>query len=256
MEQVLQRYALIEHITADGPSDDSGWIQMGNVVLIWINNSISSELHQVVRECGCTARHLWLAIENQFLGNCEQHTLHLDAAFRNFVQGEFSVSEYCRKFKAMADGLADLGSPVEDRILILNILRGLNQRFEHVGSIIRRYSSFLNFLKVRDDLLLEGIHKEIQVLRLPRRRSTPTLRPRQPGRRLARPVAAIVATVATGTRTTTRTATAVMAVATTAGTATAVAAALALLARPPSPLPLMAEPARHGRLTTARGRGT
>jgi hypothetical protein len=36
-------------------------------------------------------------------------------------------------FKAMADGLADLGSPVEDRILVLNILRGLNQRFEHVG---------------------------------------------------------------------------------------------------------------------------
>jgi hypothetical protein len=70
------------------------------------------------------------------------------------------VSEYYRKFKAMADGLDDLGSPVEDRILILNILRGLNQRFEHVGSIIRRYSPFLNFLKVRDDLLLEEIHMD------------------------------------------------------------------------------------------------
>jgi hypothetical protein len=70
------------------------------------------------------------------------------------------VSEYCRKFKTMADGLADLGSPVEDRILVLNILRGLNQRFEHMGSIIRRYSPFLNFLKVRDDLLLEEIHMD------------------------------------------------------------------------------------------------
>jgi hypothetical protein len=57
-------------------------------------------------------------------------------------------------------GLADLGSPVEDRILVLNILRGLNQRFEHVGSIIRRYSPFLNFLKVQDDLLLEEIHMD------------------------------------------------------------------------------------------------
>jgi hypothetical protein len=70
------------------------------------------------------------------------------------------VNEYCRKFKAMANGLADLGAPVEDRILVLNILRGLNQRFEHVGSIIRCYSSFLNFLKVRDDLLLEEIHMD------------------------------------------------------------------------------------------------
>jgi hypothetical protein len=80
----------------------------------------------VVQERGCTARHLWLAIENQFLSNSEQRTIHLDTAFRNFVQGDLSVSEYCRKFKTMADDLADLGSPVEDQILILNILRGLN----------------------------------------------------------------------------------------------------------------------------------
>jgi hypothetical protein len=104
--------------------------------------------------------HLWLTIENQFLGNREQRTLHLDAAFRTFVQVDLSVNEYCRKFKAMPDGLADLGAPVEDRILVLNILRGLNQRFEHVGSIIQRYSPFLNFLKVWDDLLLEEIHMD------------------------------------------------------------------------------------------------
>jgi hypothetical protein len=60
----------------------------------------------------------------------------------------------------VSDSLADLGSPVEDQILILNILRGLNQRFKHVVSIIRRYSSFPNFLKVRDDLLLEEIHMD------------------------------------------------------------------------------------------------
>jgi uncharacterized membrane protein YgcG len=155
MEQALQRYALIKHVTDDTPSNDSGWIRMGSIVLNWISNSISSELHQVVRERGCTAHHLWLAIDNR-----EQCTLHLDAAFRNFVQGNLSMSKYCRKFKAMANGLADLDSPVEDRILILNILQGLNQRFEHMGYIIQRYSSFPNFLKVQDDLLLEEIHMD------------------------------------------------------------------------------------------------
>jgi hypothetical protein len=48
----------------------------------------------------------------------------------------------------MADDLADLSTPVEDQILVLNILRGLNQRFKRVGSIIQRYSPFSNFLKV------------------------------------------------------------------------------------------------------------
>jgi hypothetical protein len=160
MEQALQRYTLIKHITDDTPSNDPGWIWMDNVVLNWISNSISADLHQVVREHGCTTRHLWLTIENQFLGNREQRTLHLDAAFRTFVQGDLSINGYCRKFKAMADGLANLGAPVEDRILVLNILRGLNQRFEHVGSIIQCYSPFPNFLKVRDDLLLEEIHMD------------------------------------------------------------------------------------------------
>jgi hypothetical protein len=160
MEQVVQCYALIKHAMDDAPSNDPGWIQMDSVILNWISNSISEDLHQVVRERGCTTRHLCLAIENQFLGNREQHTLHLDAAFRTFVQGDLSINEYCRKFKAMVDDLADLDAPVEDRILVLNILQGLNQHFEHVGSIIRCYSLFSNFLKVRDNLLLEEIHMD------------------------------------------------------------------------------------------------
>jgi hypothetical protein len=123
MEQALQHYALIKHITDDSPSNDPGWIRMGSIILNWINNSISADLHQVVREHGCMTCHLWLTIKNQFLGNREQHTLHLDAAFRTFVQGDLLVNEYYRKFKAMADGLADLDAPVEDRILVLNILR-------------------------------------------------------------------------------------------------------------------------------------
>jgi hypothetical protein len=81
IEQTLQRYTLIKHVTDDTASNDPGWIQMDSVILNWIINSISVDLHQVVRERGCTARHLWLAIENQFLGNREQRTLHLDATF-------------------------------------------------------------------------------------------------------------------------------------------------------------------------------
>jgi hypothetical protein len=68
------------------------------------------------------------------------------------------VSEYCRKFKNMADALADLGSSVDYRILILNILHSLNPRFEHLGAIIRRYTLFPSFLKVQDDLILEELH--------------------------------------------------------------------------------------------------
>jgi hypothetical protein len=33
MEQALQRYALLEHVTDDAPSTEPGWIRMGSVVL-------------------------------------------------------------------------------------------------------------------------------------------------------------------------------------------------------------------------------
>jgi hypothetical protein len=159
MMMVLERYALLDHVNSDvASSTDPGWRQMDSVVLNWISNSITPELHQVVWERGATVRHLWLAIENQFLGNRERRTLHLDAAFRNFVQGDLTVSEYCRKFKNMMDGLADLKSPVDDWILVLNILRGLNPRFEHLGAIIRCYTPFPSFPKVRNDLILEELH--------------------------------------------------------------------------------------------------
>jgi hypothetical protein len=46
--------------------------------------------------------------------------------FRNFVQGDLSMTEYCRKMKAMADSLGDLDCPASDRNLVLNVLRGLN----------------------------------------------------------------------------------------------------------------------------------
>jgi hypothetical protein len=57
MEQALQRYTLQEHVTDDALSTDPEWIWVDSVVLNLISNSISADLHQVVREHGCTACH-------------------------------------------------------------------------------------------------------------------------------------------------------------------------------------------------------
>lgn len=57
----------------------------------------------------------------------------------------------------MADSLRDLGCKVSDRNLILNVLRGLNKRYEHLRAIITRSIPFPTFHKVRDDLVLEEL---------------------------------------------------------------------------------------------------
>jgi hypothetical protein len=88
------------------------------------------------------------------------------------VQGDLSVNEYCQKMKGFVDALADLSIDVTDRILVLNVLRGLNKNFEHLRAIFRHATPFTSFQKVLDDLCLEKIQQGVQ--RLSAATSTPT----------------------------------------------------------------------------------
>lgn len=59
------------------------------------------------------------------------------------------------KFKRMADDLGDLIETVADRTHVLNVLRGLNEKFAPLGRLLRRGRSFPSFVEVCDDLLEE-----------------------------------------------------------------------------------------------------
>ncbi|XP_066323302.1 separase-like [Miscanthus floridulus] len=128
---ILGRFALKEHVLSNVPRPyDPAWSRMDCVVLSWIFNTISADLLDVIHEHNApTAREAWLGLEQQFLNNRESRAMLLDSEFRTLCQGALSVDDYCRKMKSMADALADLGEPVLDRTLVLNVLRGLNERF-------------------------------------------------------------------------------------------------------------------------------
>ncbi|CAO2143631.1 unnamed protein product [Urochloa humidicola] len=104
---------------------------------------------------GATARSTWLAIEAQFLGNKETCALQLDARLRTFVQGDLSITEYCKRFKKMANDLANLGEIVHDRTLVLNVLRGLNEKYVSIGRHLHRSRPFPTFLQAVEDLTIE-----------------------------------------------------------------------------------------------------
>jgi hypothetical protein len=133
------------------------WLRLDNVAMSWIFGTISLDLQDLVRTHGGTARQTWVALEGQFLGNAEYRALQLDATFRTFIQGDLSVGEYCRRMKSMADALHNLGDPVSDRVLVLNVLRGLISTYDHLKCWIARQRPFPTFLQVRDDLALEEI---------------------------------------------------------------------------------------------------
>jgi len=112
---------------------------------------------ETVRVREDTARVTWVRIEEQFRGNRETRALQLDAAFRLFEQGDLSITDYCRRMKSMADDLGDLGEVIQDRTLVLNVLRGLNERYSHMVALLKRSRPFPTFDEVRNDLLLEEL---------------------------------------------------------------------------------------------------
>jgi hypothetical protein len=59
--------------------------------------------------------------------------------------------------KGMANDLHALGETVTDRHLILNLLQGLNKRFDHMKIFIKQSQLFPSFHTVCNDLKLEEI---------------------------------------------------------------------------------------------------
>jgi hypothetical protein len=137
---------------------------MDMLVKSWLFGTVSPELQDVTRQCGLTARAVWLTLENRFIGNQETRALHINATFRNFVQGDLNVNDYCLKMKGFTNSLIDLSVDVPDRVLILNILRGLNKNFDHLHTIFTHTTLFPSFQKVHDDLCLKEIQQGAQGL--------------------------------------------------------------------------------------------
>lgn len=160
----LGKYALTDHVFSNAfYPNHAHWLQMDCVVLGWLYGSISVDLLETVMTPNATARLVWLALENQFLGNREQHALHLSAKFRNIIQGDLNVTDYCRRIKSMADRLANLGEPVRDRSLVLCLLNGLNEKYDHLKTLLPMQHTFPTFIEAHSQLLLEELTKSHQL---------------------------------------------------------------------------------------------
>jgi hypothetical protein len=127
---ILGKFSLQGHVRDNPPVPVSpDWAQMDCVA------TLTDDLGEIISAQGSTARHAWLVVESQFLGNREARSIQLETRFRNFVQGDLSITEYCHKLKKMADDLTALREVITDCTLVLNVICGLNERFAHVGTL-------------------------------------------------------------------------------------------------------------------------
>ncbi|XBI98618.1 hypothetical protein VPH35_018833 [Triticum aestivum] len=159
MHRVLSMYEVLNHVThrSEPLTQSATWRHEDLTIVLWFYATISDELYDVVMSADSTAYDVWHQLHTFFRDNLPGRAIYLSAEFRSVVQGDLTVGAYCRRLKALADALTDVEEPVTDRTLTLQLLRGLNRRFQVMATVLMMQIPFPSFLQARSRLLLEEI---------------------------------------------------------------------------------------------------
>ncbi|CAA7034192.1 unnamed protein product [Microthlaspi erraticum] len=106
-------FGVLEHIDGTGnPSPEilKAWKERDGLVKMWIYRTLSESLLDTVITAKCTARELWISIENLFRDNKEARALQFDHELRTATIGDQTIHEYCKNLKTLSDLLTNMVS--------------------------------------------------------------------------------------------------------------------------------------------------
>jgi hypothetical protein len=151
------KFSLLSHIDGSDVAhpDDPAWILADSAVLSWLYGSVADDVLDTAMADDETARDLWVAIEALFRDNKESRAVFLSSQFHSLLQGDQSIADYSQRVKTLADALRDVGHPVSDSQLVLNLLRGLNPRYSNTADDIANSTPFPSFARARSMLVLK-----------------------------------------------------------------------------------------------------
>jgi hypothetical protein len=154
------KFGLKPHIDGTLAADptDPNWDQADCCVKSWIFSSVNNSVLDLTMDDDNQSAHaLWVVIENIFRANKEPRAIFLNHEFHSMQQGDSNIASYCQRMKTTADALRDVGHPVKDSELVLNLLCGLNPRFSNTADIIANNTSLPTFATSRDMLTLKEL---------------------------------------------------------------------------------------------------
>ncbi|XP_057418177.1 uncharacterized protein LOC130712360 [Lotus japonicus] len=132
------------------------WATLDSTVKQWIYSTISFDLLATVMEKGTTAMATWNRIASMFQDNQNSRVVAFDQDFITTRMEDFpNVSAYCQRLKHISDQLRNVGAPISDHRLVLQLVSGLTEPFRGVATLIRQSEPLPPFLKVRSMLILE-----------------------------------------------------------------------------------------------------
>ncbi|PWA85264.1 hypothetical protein CTI12_AA151680 [Artemisia annua] len=151
-------FGVLNIIEGTSSSDDRAteeWSKLDSLVKLWIFGTISKPLLQRVLKKKVTAHDVWKNLKAIFHDNKTARAMQLDTELRTIELGSLSITDYCHKISRMADLLANIDSPVDEKNLVTYAINGLSDKYEGVAGIIRHRDPPPTFAQTQSMLLLE-----------------------------------------------------------------------------------------------------
>ncbi|XP_021741043.1 uncharacterized protein LOC110707328 [Chenopodium quinoa] len=134
------------------------WQTLDAAVLSWLYGTISTDLINTVIEPDATAMEIWNRLRDLFQDNKHSRAVTLEQEFSTTNLEDFpNVSAYCQRLKSLADQLKNVGAPVLDSRLVLQMVGGLTKAYSGVGTLIRQSNPLPAFYQARSMLTLEEV---------------------------------------------------------------------------------------------------
>lgn len=135
-------------------------------VLQWIYATISHDLLHTILEPDATAMDAWNRLREIFQDNKNSRAVSLEQEFSNTKMEDFpTASAFCQRLKELSDQLKNVGAPVTNNRLVLQLVSGLTASYNGVATLIRQSDPLPPFYQARSMLTLEeaGFAKQATV---------------------------------------------------------------------------------------------
>jgi hypothetical protein len=119
-------YKAMDHVTEGAaPSDpDDDWCVVDIHISLWFMATLSDDLHRLVASTDGLAYNTCSRLHRFFYDNQTSRYMYLSKALLNCPHGDMSIATYASKLQGIADDMAAIGRPLDERDLTLQLLDG------------------------------------------------------------------------------------------------------------------------------------
>ncbi|KAL4584623.1 hypothetical protein LXL04_009228 [Taraxacum kok-saghyz] len=126
------------------------WDRLDALVKSWIYSTITPDLAHSIMKPGATAMDLWKRLQQIFQDN------KITRAIQQHLSAFSNITDYCARLKNLADQLENVGSPVTETKMVLQLISGLTKGdYDTVATIIQQTNPLPSFNSAQSSLLLE-----------------------------------------------------------------------------------------------------